>query len=190
MARLSSCPMRRFSLLISLLSASTAWSQPSTTDDDLGVFLAKKGIVVQIQQLTRAATNRASDLASHAIGFLGVPYRRGGNNMDSGFDCSSFVRAIVEQTFGLLLPRQAEQQAAATLQIEQVQLQPGDLVFFNTLNRTFSHVGIYVGDGRFIHSPKAGSLVRLEDMNKSYWMTRFDGARRVASNQIEAVSSP
>ena len=106
--------------------------------------------------------------------------------METGFDCSGFVRAIVEQSFGLLLPRQAEQQAAATVQIDRAELQPGDLVFFNTMKRAFSHVGIYVGDGRFIHSPKPGSLVRLEDMGKSYWTRRFDGARRVAAATPEA----
>ncbi len=156
----------------------------------MAAFLAEKGIVGQIQQLTQAAAHRASDVVSHAIGFLGAPYRRGGSNMEMGFDCSGFVRAIIEQNFGLLLPRQAEQQAAATVQILRSQLQPGDLVFFNTLERAFSHVGIYVGQGRFIHSPKPGSHVRVEDMNKSYWTHRFDGARRVASTQLEQIKLP
>jgi cell wall-associated NlpC family hydrolase len=182
--------MRRFGILLSLLASANAWSNPTVADDDMGLFLAEKGIIGQIQGLTQAARHRASDLVSHAIGFLGTPYRRGGNNIELGFDCSGFVRAIVEQTFGLLLPRQAEQQAAATVQIEPTQLQPGDLVFFNTMKRAFSHVGIYVGEGRFIHSPKPGAQVRVEDMNKSYWTHRFDGARRVAGAQIEHNKLP
>jgi hypothetical protein len=78
-----------------------------------------------------------------------------------------------------LLPRRAEQQAAATQRIDKNELQPGDLVFFNTMRRAFSHVGIYVGDGKFIHSPKPGAEVRVESMGVSYWQRRFDGARRV-----------
>ena len=86
---------------------------------------------------------------------------------------------MYEQTVGLLLPRRADQQAAATQVIDKKELQPGDLVFFNTMRRAFSHVGIYVGEGKFIHSPRAGSHVRMEDMRMAYWNTRFNGARRV-----------
>jgi cell wall-associated NlpC family hydrolase len=117
---------------------------------------------------------------------MGVPYRRGGNSAETGFDCSGFVKAMYEQTVGLILPRRAEQQAASTQKIERSELQPGDLVFFNTMRRAFSHVGIYVGEGKFIHSPKPGAEIRVEDMGVSYWSRRFDGARRVQS----APSSP
>jgi cell wall-associated NlpC family hydrolase len=113
------------------------------------------------------------------MGFLGVPYRRGGNSFDQGLDCSGFVRLIYEQTVGMVLPRRAAEQAAATQVIDKTELQPGDLVFFNTLKSTFSHVGIYVGDHKFIHSPRTGAVIRVEDMRMSYWQQRFDGARRV-----------
>lgn len=127
-----------------------------------------------------APVDRMSELVVAAMGAIGVPYRRGGNTYNSGFDCSGFVRAVYDQTLGLVLPRQAAQQAAATHEIERNDLLPGDLVFFNTLRRTFSHVGIYVGDHKFIHSPKPGAAVRIEDMRVNYWSRRFDGARRVA----------
>ena len=78
-----------------------------------------------------------------------------------------------------MLPRKADDQAAVTQVIDRQDLQPGDLVFFNTMRRAFSHVGIYVGEGKFIHSPKPGEQVRVEDMSGSYWRPRFDGARRV-----------
>jgi cell wall-associated NlpC family hydrolase len=113
--------------------------------------------------------------------------------LTAGFDCSGFVRAMYEQTIGLVLPRRANEQAAATQAIDRKDLQPGDLVFFNTMRHAFSHVGIYVGEGKFIHSPKPGAQVRVEDMGVAYWAHRFDGARRVqagtpaAGLEIQAV---
>lgn len=124
--------------------------------------------------------DHTSALVSTAMGFMGLRYRRGGNSAESGFDCSGFVRAIYQKTAGLVLPRQAKDQAASTEVIDKRDLKPGDLVFFNTMRRAFSHVGVYVGDGKFIHSPRTGQSVRIEDMNVSYWKKRFNGARRVA----------
>ncbi len=183
-------PLRLAAWVSALCLAVSAHAAPNAaggaTDDDLSKFLSDKGLLTQLsevgQKVTHTVTHNASELVVTAMGFLGVPYKRGGNTLETGFDCSGFVRAMYEQTVGLILPRKAEQQAAATQQIERAELQPGDLVFFNTLRRTFSHVGIYVGDGKFIHSPKPGAEVRVEDMQKNYWHTRFDGARRVTAS--------
>ena len=157
----------------------------ATAPDDMERLLADKGVIGQLTAATQSAaqnvSSKAGELVVSAMGFLGVPYKRGGNSFESGFDCSGFVKALYEQTVGKVLPRKAEQQAAATLQIDKSDLQPGDLVFFNTLKRAFSHVGIYVGEGKFIHSPKPGAAVRVEDMQKAYWNQRFDGARRVST---------
>jgi cell wall-associated NlpC family hydrolase len=154
-----------------------------SSNDDLAQLLAEKGLLTQfggrLEQVRHSVSNQAADLVVNAMGFLGVPYRRGGISAETGFDCSGFVRAMYEQTVGLVLPRRAEQQAAATQKIDRTDLQPGDLVFFNTMRRTFSHVGIYVGEGKFIHSPKPGAGVRMEDMSLGYWEKRFNGARRV-----------
>ena len=151
-------------------------------------LLAVKGLLARIDQVRQSVGNKASEFVVTAIVFLGVPYRRGGNTAESGFDCSGFVRAMYQQSVGLLLPRKAEQQAAATEKIDRADLQPGDLVFFNTMRRAFSHVGIYVGEGKFIHSPKPGSEVRVEDMGIAYWRHRFDGARRVPTSHPEPPS--
>ena len=140
-----------------------------------------------VSDRAQQVAHQASDLVLHAMGFLGVPYRRGGSTVETGFDCSGFVRAIYEKSVGLILPRSAHQQAAATEVIDKKDLQPGDLVFFNTMRRTFSHVGIYVGDGKFIHSPRSGQTVRVEDMRQSYWQRRFDGARRVPVDADKAA---
>lgn len=176
-------PMSRFHWIIVLASLgfSPAWAAPSSGEspDELSRFLGDRGLLGQFEQVRQNVTGKASELVVTAMGFLGVPYRRGGNTVDTGFDCSGFVRAIYEQTVGLILPRRADQQAAATETISRSDLQPGDLVFFNTMRHAFSHVGIYVGNGKFIHSPKPGAEVRVEDMQLSYWNKRFDGARRV-----------
>lgn len=130
-------------------------------------------------QIRQSMSQTTSDLVLNAMGFLGVPYRRGGSSAETGFDCSGFVRSVYENTLGMVLPRRAAEQAQSTAKINSDELRPGDLVFFNTMRRAFSHVGIYVGDGKFIHSPRAGGKVRVEDMRESYWAKRFNGARRV-----------
>ena len=173
--------MRKFpALTLSLaLACPLAGAQTAPANDDLGKFMADKGLLNRISDAGTQIQNQASDLVVGAMGFLGVPYKRGGNNADMGFDCRGFVKAMFEQTVGLVLPRSAAQQAAATQTIDRSELRPGDLVFFNTMRQAFSHVGIYVGNGKFIHSPKPGAEVRVEDMGMAYWARRFDGARRV-----------
>ena len=156
--------------------------------DAVNRFLVDKGVTAPVSPSTPSAApafvervqHRASDMVITALNFLGVPYRRGGNTADSGFDCSGFTRQVFETSLGLMLPRRADDQAKARglVVVKRDELQPGDLVFFNTLKRTFSHVGIYVGEGRFIHSPKPGGEVRVESMNFAYWAKRFTGGRR------------
>ena len=161
----------------------------SASSDELDTLLVNRGLITQLSQVRQTVGDRASSLVENAMGFLGVPYRRGGNSEETGFDCSGFVRATYEKTIGLLLPRKAEQQAAATQQIDRTELKPGDLVFFNTMRRAFSHVGIYVGDNKFIHAPRPGATVRVENLSMSYWSLRFDGARRVTPNGDTPTSS-
>lgn len=134
--------------------------------------------------------DRSSELVVAAMGFLGRPYTWGGSSWETGFDCSGFVQAIHRQSAGVRLPRSAAEQAAATQPIEREELQPGDLVFYNTSRREFSHVGIYVGDNRFIHAPTAGSPIRMADMRLPYWESRFNGARRAIPSASVATSQP
>ena len=172
--------------LIFLAASLPAFAAPQ---DDLDKMLAQKGLMARLGDTIQQATDRAGDLVSHAMQSLGVPYKLGGTSAETGFDCSGFVRAMYQQTVGLMLPRTAAEQAAATQRIEKTDLKPGDLVFFNTLRRTNSHVGIYMGDGKFIHSPRSGSHVRVENMNISYWQSRFDGARRVLASERADVAA-
>jgi cell wall-associated NlpC family hydrolase len=176
--------MRFFYVCALLLAMGVANAQQTPApSDDLSRLMAERGLLSRIGDMGNKVGNRATELVMNSMAFLGVPYKRGGTEADIGFDCSGFVRAIYQQTAGLLLPRQASEQAAATQKIDKHELQPGDLVFFNTMRRTFSHVGIYVGNGKFIHAPKPGAEVRVEDMGLSYWAKRFDGARRVNTEQ-------
>ncbi|MBK6649162.1 MAG: C40 family peptidase [Betaproteobacteria bacterium] len=168
--------------LCHLFLATIVFAAPTSQSDEVELLVADRSLLVQLDQVRQTVGEKASDLVLNAMGFLGVPYKRGGNSVETGFDCSGFVRAMYEQTVGLLLPRRAAEQAAVTQTIDRKDLKPGDLVFFNTMRRAFSHVGIYVGDNKFIHSPKPGSEVRVEDMRQAYWERRFTGARRVPSS--------
>jgi len=171
---------------------------PAATEntDPISRFLSDKGLldtkpVVDLaQQVRDKATDVASELVLSAMNFLGVPYKRGGQSTDTGFDCSGFTRHVFENSIGLILPRRASEQAnsPSLVPVKQAELKPGDLVFFNTLRHTFSHVGIYIGDNKFIHSPRAGGEVRVEDMRLSYWQKRFDGARRAPKVQAAATT--
>ena len=178
-----------------LLSLVTLQSLAAPADDDMpppvqvspGLLAQWSGsLTSQFSVARQTMGEKATDMLTQAMGLLGVPYRRGGSSEETGFDCSGFVRAIFEQSTGLLLPRRAAEQAAATSLIDRDDLQPGDLVFYDTMRSAYSHVGIYIGQGRFIHSPKPGAEVRIEDMSDRYWTRRFDGARRVLASAMAA----
>lgn len=129
--------------------------------------------------LMARAVGGAEATLEQALGYLGIRYRRGGNTPESGFDCSGFVRYVYNESIGLLLPRNAKAMSQEGERIEKTELQPGDLVFFNTMRRAFSHVGIYLGNNLFVHAPRSGAKVRIEDMSDKYWTRRYNGARRV-----------
>jgi cell wall-associated NlpC family hydrolase len=181
-----------------------AWAQPDDAADPMVRLLAEHGLVADPApalgretaqpSLLRQVHDRASDLTVAAMDLVGVRYRRGGTSVESGFDCSGFTRHVFEMSLGLVLPRRADEQAAAPglVAVRREDLQPGDLVFFNTLKRTFSHVGIYLGGNRFIHSPRPGQSVRTEDMSFAYWAKRFTGARRVNTTLavVPVVTAP
>src|ERR1700730_10989954 len=122
----------------------------------------------------------AQDLAIYALGLIGVDYKFGGTNPERGLDCSGLVRYVFQQVTGVILPRTSQEISRLGEKIPVTELMPGDLVFFNTRRLQFSHVGIYLGEGRFIHSPRQGGEVEIVTLSKDYWQKRFDGARRLA----------
>ena len=128
-----------------------------------------------------ASVASVQNMLGEALDLIGIRYRRGGTSPETGFDCSGFVAHVFQEGLGLTLPHNARQISKEGEVVKRADLQPGDLVFFNTMRHAFSHVGIYIGDGKFIHSPRPGAEVRIEDMGVAYWKRRFDGARRVLS---------
>ncbi len=178
----------RWLIFFSLTTALNLPVLSSPTEETTTAGSTERGWVSHISTQLSAVKGKASDQAAgmveQAMGLLGVPYRRGGNSESTGFDCSGFVRHLYEQSVGQILPRRSVDQARATEVIDREELKSGDLVFFNTMRRAFSHVGVYVGDGKFIHAPRAGKAVNVDDMRNAYWQKRFNGARRVPVNGV------
>ena len=152
----------------------TSFSQTVHADDD-----------ATIQEVTvkpLSFVDRTSRLAIEALSLIGIHYKRGGNNPEHGLDCSGLVRYVFKESNGKELPRTSAEISKVGERVEKEDLQPGDLVFFKTLKHAFSHVGIYLGDNKFVHAPAAGGKVRIESMDLQYWKKRFNGARRIEEN--------
>lgn len=130
------------------------------------------------QERATRTPERSPELLLQALATSGFDYRRGGQSHTSGFDCSGLVAHVFQQAYGVKLPHNSRAQSGYGKPVQMAELEIGDLVFFNT-EQPFSHVGIYLGDNRFIHAPKPGAVVRTDNMTARYWKTRFNGARRI-----------
>lgn len=137
-------------------------------------------VLVALLSLPEAApATPAADTVVHAVALIGTPYRYGGSSPQMGFDCSGLVRYVFNAAHGMGLPRRSDEISRVGTPVERDELQPGDLVFFNTLKRAYSHVAIYLGDDRFVHAPADGGRVRVDRLGDRYWRVRYDGARRL-----------
>lgn len=144
------------------------------------MFQAGKAYIAKVSdRFADTVTGKSEELINRAMEVIGVRYRWDTELPQSGLDGSSFVGYVFKDKLGFLLPRKSTQMSRVGKPISREELQPGDLVFFNTMRLTFSHVGIYVGDNKFIHSPSKGTSVRVDDLGSLYWDKRFDGARRL-----------
>ncbi|MEY2631606.1 MAG: hypothetical protein RIR00_260 [Pseudomonadota bacterium] len=151
---------------LTIAAAPTAYAEPQKNPEEISFF--------------ERYTNAAQDIILKGLQLVGISYIRGGSDEDSGLDCSGFVRVVFKDAAGMLLPRSAREMSEVGQRVERnEELKPGDLVFFNTMRRAFSHVGIYLGDNYFLHSPRPGGEVRVENMQTSYWVSRYNGARRI-----------
>lgn len=132
-----------------------------------------------------AVNSERADLLFYAVSLIGTAYKYGGNSPQTGMDCSGFVRYVFSNVAGLQLPRSASEISKTGESVDEQDLRPGDLVFFDTMKRAFSHVGIYLGDHRFIHAPSSQSgNVMISDMQEKYWSQRFEGARRLINSPL------
>lgn len=167
-------------LLLAFFSVSCSAIEPMpmpTADANVSLEQISK------EQNTYNWSGRAGEVLVNALSLTGIKYARGGNTPETGFDCSGFVRYVFKQAASLTLPHSALAISQIGKSVPKNDLQPGDLVFFNTMRNTFSHVGIYLGNNRFIHSPSAGGKVRVENMQDGYWSTRFSGAQRIDADK-------
>lgn len=164
--------MKKFTMLVALLGS-------------LGLVtpVAANESVLPVTDSSAASSptylDSVREVIFYSLSMVGINYRWGGNSPQTGFDCSGLVSHVFRQIAGLVLPRDSYAMARIGKVVDLDELKPGDLVFFNTMRRPFSHVGIYVGDKRFIHAPSKGKTVQVVDMTDSYWANRYNGARRI-----------
>ena len=145
-------------------------------------------VSAKVASATDVVLKSAQDVTDQALDLIGVRYKFGGQSPDKGLDCSGLVKYVFEHVTGAKLPRSARDQAMVGEKVDRDQLQPGDLVFFNTRRAAFSHVGIYLGDNSFVHAPSKRSSVKVANMDGQYWKKRFDGARRLVGIMPGMVS--
>jgi len=119
------------------------------------------------------------DFAVYALGLVGTPYRFGGTDPTAGFDCSGLISFVLLRVADAHVPRRSVELSRIGRALDRRELKNGDLVFFDTANSGVSHVGLYVGQGRFVHAPSEGALVRIDQLDASYWRARYRGARRL-----------
>lgn len=117
------------------------------------------------------------EVVMFALGLMDTGYRFGGKNPEAGLDCSGMVSFVFREAANLHVKGSAAQIASVGRTVPSDEIRPGDLVFFNTQNRPYSHVGIYIGDGRFVHAPSTSGKVRVDRLDNSYFATRFEEAR-------------
>ncbi len=120
----------------------------------------------------------AMEVVLYALGLLNIDYRFGGSNPEQGLDCSGMVSYIFRQAAGIELPHNAARMAQLGRSIDRTQLEPGDLVFFNTRNKPFSHVGIYIGEEKFVHAPATNGQIKVSSLKNRYFASRYEGGRR------------
>lgn len=149
---------------------------------------APDGEADPIARFASPGEEAAGDLLLQAMSLIGVAYRFGGNSPETGLDCSGFIQYVFKKSLRVTLPRTAAGMAQVGREIERDELKAGDLVFFNTRGFRYSHVGIYLGNNKFIHAPRTGKNIEVANMSQSYWTGRYNGARRVSRGGLPAAA--
>jgi cell wall-associated NlpC family hydrolase len=178
--------MKYLLALLVLLQLSACGTTPPHTTVQPAVRTAKHTTAHAAPRRDEAQMN---NLAIYAMSLYDTPYQYGGKTRVNGFDCSGFVQFVFQNSLGLQLPRTSSEMSQLGAPLEAVQLQPGDLVFFDTTGSPYSHVGIFVGENRFVHSPRTGKAIMLTSLNDKYWRAHYIGARRIGLNQKLAINN-
>lgn len=140
-------------------------------------------------QAEKPADGKINRVINQALDMIGIDYKYGSAQPETGLDCSGLVKYVFEQSLNVVMPHNALAMSRIGDKIARTELKPGDLVFFNTLRRSFSHVGIYIGDGKFVHAPRTGKKVQVVDLNDRYWSKHYEGARRIVEGQTVGEES-
>jgi len=198
MSRILFGALRAALVTFALIAASAQAAPPDVSNDRSLTASARSAAAGTAEKLWHGA----QDVAIYALGLIGVEYRFGGETPAGGLDCSGLVRHVFQQVTGVTLPRTSKELSRVGAKVAAGDLQAGDLVFFDTRRFAFSHVGIYLGDNRFVHAPSRGSEVEIAQLSDSYWQKHFNGARRlvgvlpalvptaVAATPAEATAEP
>ncbi len=157
------------------------------SDGTSTTIVASPSIASKLKAAGQKLIDRTETVGEYALGMLGIQYKFGGNSPDSGFDCSGLVRYVFAQVTGLSLPHNAAEQSKVGREISMEELRPGDLVFFNTRKFSFSHVGIYLGDNKFVHAPRKGKPVEVVELGNPYWQKAYNGARRLIESAQQGL---
>lgn len=174
--------MRQFAAAVAVIAAALMAAIPSArADDALPAATAAPAATVAsgMASVASDAWETAQGLTGRALDLLGIRYKWGGTTPQSGLDCSGLVQFVFQEVTGVTLPRSAKELSRIGDKVARDDLKPGDLVFFNTRRFAYSHVGIYLGDNRFIHAPRRGREVEVATIDGAYWAKHFDGARRL-----------
>ncbi|CKJ98558.1 Outer membrane protein precursor GNA2001 [Neisseria meningitidis] len=155
----------------------------SSREQILRQFAEDEQPVLPINRVPARRAGNADELIGNAMGLLGIAYRYGGTSISTGFDCSGFMQHIFKRAMGINLPRTSAEQARMGTPVARSELQPGDMVFFRTLGGSrISHVGLYIGNNRFIHAPRTGKNIEITSLSHKYWSGKYAFARRVKKN--------
>lgn len=162
--------MRCLPILFACLVLTTPPSVSAADAFDVGSVNARRGSI--------------AELVVRGLSYVGIPYRLGGHSRDTGLDCSALIQQVYREALGFVIPRTTREQARLGQRVDLSRLKAGDLVFFSTRRRAYSHVGLYLGDDRFLHAPSSGGEVRVEPLRKRYWVKRFSGGRRLVPQPV------
>lgn len=155
----------------------------SSREQILRQFAEDEQPVLPVNRASARRAGNADELIGSAMGLLGIAYRYGGTSVSTGFDCSGFMQHIFKRAMGINLPRTSAEQARMGTPVARSELQPGDMVFFRTLGGSrISHVGLYIGNNRFIHAPRTGKNIEITSLSHKYWSGKYAFARRVKKN--------